>query len=39
MLRTVAHISAQAPGGQGGLLHQIRSFNAQLEATMGRLER
>ncbi|KAJ5327043.1 hypothetical protein MYU51_008263 [Penicillium brevicompactum] len=39
MLRTVASISARAPGGQGGLLHQIRNFNAQLEATMGRLER
>ncbi|CAG8013002.1 unnamed protein product [Penicillium olsonii] len=39
MLRTVADISARAPGGQGGLLNQIRSFNAQLEATVSRLER
>ncbi|CAG8246225.1 unnamed protein product [Penicillium salamii] len=39
MLRTVADISARAPGGQGGLLNQIRGFNAQLEALVGRLER
>ncbi|CAG8923472.1 unnamed protein product [Penicillium salamii] len=39
MLRTVAGISARAPGGQGGLLNQIRGFNAQLEALVGRLER
>ncbi|CAG8898151.1 unnamed protein product [Penicillium egyptiacum] len=39
MLRTVADVSARAPGAQGGLLNQIRAFNAQLEATVGRLER
>ncbi|KGO76517.1 hypothetical protein PITC_087960 [Penicillium italicum] len=39
MLRTVADVSSRAPGAQGGLLNQIRAFNAQLEATIGRLER
>ncbi|KAJ5294378.1 hypothetical protein PENANT_c006G03542 [Penicillium antarcticum] len=39
MLRTVADVSARAPGAQGGLLSQIRAFNAQLEATASRLER
>ncbi|KAJ5748597.1 uncharacterized protein N7511_010293 [Penicillium nucicola] len=39
MLRTVANVSARAPGAQGGLLNQIRAFNAQLEATASRLER
>ncbi|CAI7587234.1 unnamed protein product [Penicillium glandicola] len=39
MLRTVADVSSRAPGAQGGLLNQIRAFNAQLEATVGRLER
>ncbi|KAJ5834519.1 hypothetical protein N7447_000545 [Penicillium robsamsonii] len=39
MLRTVANVSSRAPGAQGGLLNQIRAFNAQLEATVGRLER
>ncbi|OGE58565.1 hypothetical protein PENARI_c001G10204 [Penicillium arizonense] len=39
MLRTVADVSARAPGAQGGLLNQIRAFNAQLEATASRLER
>ncbi|KAJ5208382.1 hypothetical protein N7449_002761 [Penicillium cf. viridicatum] len=38
MLRTVADVSSRAPGAQGGLLNQIRAFNAQLEATVGRLE-
>ncbi|OQE30570.1 hypothetical protein PENFLA_c003G02005 [Penicillium flavigenum] len=39
MLRTVADVSSRAPGAQGGLLNQIRVFNAQLEATVDRLER
>ncbi|KAJ5919785.1 hypothetical protein N7454_009620 [Penicillium verhagenii] len=40
MLRTVAEdVSCRAPGAQGGLLDQIRAFNAQLEATARRLER
>ncbi|KAJ5487675.1 hypothetical protein N7530_001975 [Penicillium desertorum] len=39
MLRTVADVSSRAPGAQGGLLNQIRAFNAQLEATVDRLER
>ncbi|KAJ5385081.1 hypothetical protein N7517_002992 [Penicillium concentricum] len=39
MLRTVADVSSRAPGAQGGLLNQIRAFNAQLEATIDRLER
>ncbi|KAJ9486020.1 hypothetical protein VN97_g7319 [Penicillium thymicola] len=39
MLRTVADVSSRAPGAQGGLLNQIRAFNAQLEATVGRLGR
>ncbi|KAJ6044079.1 uncharacterized protein N7446_002276 [Penicillium canescens] len=39
MLRTVADVSSRAPGAQGGLLNQIRAFNAQLEATASRLER
>ncbi|PWY91203.1 hypothetical protein BO70DRAFT_426091 [Aspergillus heteromorphus CBS 117.55] len=39
LLRNVAdNVSSVAPGAQGGLLHQIRSFNAQLEATARRLE-
>ncbi|KAJ5131050.1 uncharacterized protein N7515_007089 [Penicillium bovifimosum] len=39
MLRSVADVSSTAPGSQGGLLNQIRAFNAQLEATAARLER
>ncbi|KAJ5959880.1 uncharacterized protein N7479_007030 [Penicillium vulpinum] len=39
MLRTVAEVSSRAPGAQGGLLNQIRAFNAQLEDTVSRLER
>ncbi|KAJ6136281.1 hypothetical protein N7512_001441 [Penicillium capsulatum] len=40
LLRTVADdVSSRAPGAQGGLLHQIRSFNAQLESTARSLER
>ncbi|KAJ5789572.1 uncharacterized protein N7518_006583 [Penicillium psychrosexuale] len=39
MLRTVADVSSRARGAQGGLLNQIRAFNAQLEATVDRLER
>lgn len=40
MLRTVADdVSCRAPGAQGGLLNQIRAFNAQLETTARRLER
>ncbi|GES61391.1 hypothetical protein ATEIFO6365_0011005000 [Aspergillus terreus] len=39
MLRNVAEtVSSRAPGAQGGLLNQIRSFNAQLEAAARRLE-
>ncbi|KAJ6131410.1 hypothetical protein N7523_001870 [Penicillium sp. IBT 18751x] len=39
MLRTVASdVSSRAPGAQGGLLQQIRAFNAQLESTALRLE-
>lgn len=39
MLRTVADdVSSRAPGSQGGLLQQIRAFNAQLESTARRLE-
>ncbi|PYH49060.1 uncharacterized protein BP01DRAFT_420770 [Aspergillus saccharolyticus JOP 1030-1] len=39
LLRNVAEtVSSAAPGGQGGLLHQLRSFNAQLESTARRLE-
>ncbi|KAJ5750456.1 hypothetical protein N7533_007484 [Penicillium manginii] len=40
LLRSVAEeVSCRAPGSQGGLLHQIRSFNAQLESTARQLER
>lgn len=40
MLRTVADdVSGRAPGAQGGLLNQIRAFNAQLESTAHQLER
>lgn len=40
LLRTVAEeVSSRAPGAQGGLLHQIQSFNAQLESTARQLER
>ncbi|KAJ5992330.1 hypothetical protein N7451_008054 [Penicillium sp. IBT 35674x] len=40
MLRTVAeNVSSRAPGAQGGLLNQIRSFNDQLETTARLLER
>ncbi|KAJ5094242.1 hypothetical protein N7456_010103 [Penicillium angulare] len=40
MLRTVADdVSCRAPGAQGGLLNQIRAFNAQLETTARRMER
>ncbi|GLA13832.1 hypothetical protein AnigIFM62618_011087 [Aspergillus niger] len=39
LVRNVAeNVSSIAPGAQGGLLHQIKSFNAQLEATARRLE-
>lgn len=39
LLRTVADdVSCRAPGSQGGLLEQIRTFNAQLESTARRLE-
>ncbi|KAJ5808716.1 hypothetical protein N7474_009985 [Penicillium riverlandense] len=39
MLRAVADdVSCLAPGAQGGLLTQMRAFNAQLEATARRLE-
>ncbi|KAL5361555.1 hypothetical protein BJX96DRAFT_152196 [Aspergillus floccosus] len=39
MLRSVAEtVSSRAPGAQGGLLNQIKSFNAQLEAAARRLE-
>ncbi|GFF58065.1 hypothetical protein IFM51744_09424 [Aspergillus udagawae] len=39
MLRSVAEaVSSTAPGAQGGLLDQIKSFNAQLEATARKLE-
>ncbi|KAL4804770.1 hypothetical protein BDV18DRAFT_161858 [Aspergillus unguis] len=38
-LRNVArNVSSSAPGAQGGLLSQIKAFNAQLEATAKRLE-
>ncbi|GAD94966.1 predicted protein [Paecilomyces variotii No. 5] len=40
MLRAVAeNVSSAAPGSQGGLLNQIKSFNAQLERTAKRLEK
>ncbi|KAJ9299228.1 hypothetical protein DTO271G3_2850 [Paecilomyces variotii] len=40
MLRTVAeNVSSAAPGSQGGLLNQIKSFNAQLERAAKNLER
>lgn len=40
MLRAVASdVSGRAPGAQGGLLNQIRAFNAQLESTAQHLER
>ncbi|KAJ5234846.1 uncharacterized protein N7469_004014 [Penicillium citrinum] len=40
LLRTMAEeVSSRAPGAQGGLLHQIQSFNAQLESTARQLER
>ncbi|KAJ6171921.1 hypothetical protein N7470_000988 [Penicillium chermesinum] len=39
MLRSVADdVSSQGPGARGGLLNQIRAFNAQLEATARQLE-
>lgn len=39
MLRAVADdVSSRAPGSQGGLLQQMRAFNAQLESTARRLE-
>jgi hypothetical protein len=39
MLRSVAEaVSSTAPGAQGGLLDQIKSFNEQLEATARKLE-
>ncbi|KAF7159368.1 hypothetical protein CNMCM5623_004682 [Aspergillus felis] len=39
MLRSVAEaVSSTAPGAQGGLLDQIKGFNAQLEATARKLE-
>jgi len=39
MLRTVADVSNRGPGARGGLLNQIRAFNAQLESTAHLLER
>ncbi|KAF5860253.1 hypothetical protein ETB97_001787 [Aspergillus alliaceus] len=39
MLRSVAeNVSSRAPGAQGGLLSQIKAFNAQLEAAARTLE-
>ncbi|EAW11352.1 uncharacterized protein ACLA_090450 [Aspergillus clavatus NRRL 1] len=39
LLRSVAeNVSSAAPGAQGGLLDQMKSLNAQLEATARRLE-
>ncbi|KAL6229075.1 hypothetical protein BDW75DRAFT_250184 [Aspergillus navahoensis] len=39
-LRSLArNVSSSAPGSQGGILSQIKSLNAQLEATARRLER
>ncbi|KAE8149372.1 hypothetical protein BDV25DRAFT_156473 [Aspergillus avenaceus] len=39
MLRSVAEtVSSSAPGAQGGLLNQIKAFNAQLETAARRLE-
>lgn len=39
ILRTVGEdVSCRAPGAHGGLLNQIRAFNAQLETTARRLE-
>ncbi|KAL4990286.1 hypothetical protein BDW68DRAFT_175219 [Aspergillus falconensis] len=39
-LRSLArNVSSSAPGSQGGILSQIKSFNAQLEATAQRLEK
>ncbi|KAJ5095822.1 hypothetical protein NUU61_005178 [Penicillium alfredii] len=38
LLRTMSDVSSRAPGAQGGLLNQVRAFNAQLEATARRLE-
>lgn len=38
-LRSVAEdVSSSAPGAHGGLLNQIKAFNAQLETTAQRLE-
>ncbi|KAL4815821.1 hypothetical protein BDW67DRAFT_185264 [Aspergillus spinulosporus] len=38
-LRSLArNVSSSAPGSQGGILNQIKSFNAQLEAAARRLE-
>ncbi|RDW69023.1 uncharacterized protein DSM5745_08783 [Aspergillus mulundensis] len=38
-LRSLArNVSSSVPGSYGGILHQIKSFNAQLEATARRLE-
>jgi hypothetical protein len=38
-LRSLAQsVSSSAPGSQGGILGQIKSFNAQLEAAARRLE-
>ncbi|PKY02538.1 hypothetical protein P168DRAFT_291685 [Aspergillus campestris IBT 28561] len=39
MLRSVAeNVSSRAPGSQGGLLSQMRAFNARLEAAARKLE-
>jgi hypothetical protein len=39
MLRSVAdNVSSRAPGAHGGLLNQIKAFNAQLEAAARILE-
>ncbi|KAL1966646.1 hypothetical protein VTN77DRAFT_4057 [Rasamsonia byssochlamydoides] len=39
LLRTVAeNVSSVAPGAQGGLLNQVKAFNAQLEMAAKRLE-
>ena len=40
MLRSVGQdISSNGPAARGGLLNQVKAFNAQLEATARRLER
>ena len=40
LLRSVSeNVSSAAEGSQGGLLSQVRAFNAQLEMTARKLER